>query len=72
MAVASELIQPSSFEYGGTYLLLESEGNGRQPSFTHVKFAAYDPCPAFVIVRTEIGKTRRCPREQLFSGGSLR
>ncbi|HEX9616604.1 MAG TPA: hypothetical protein VGA03_04260 [Anaerolineales bacterium] len=34
---------------------------------TPVRFSSYDPCPAFVIVTTEIGKKHRCPREAVYA-----
>jgi hypothetical protein len=72
MQRTSDLTQPQSFEYGGTYLLLEAKEGARKPSFTPVKFAAYDPCPAFIIVHTEVGKKQRCLRERVYLGKPAR
>jgi hypothetical protein len=72
MERASGLTQPQTFEYGGTYLLLDAKEGAKKPSLTPVKFAAYDPCPAFVIVHTEVGKKQRCLRERVFLGKSAR
>ena len=68
MKQASELMRPITFESGREYLLMERQGKGNQPTLTRVRFAAYDPCPAFVIVRSEVGKKWRCPRDAIFTG----
>jgi hypothetical protein len=68
MKQVSELMRPMTFESGREYLLVERQGKGNQPTMTRVRFAAYDPCPAFVIVRTEVGKKWRCPRDAIYLG----
>ena len=69
MEHVSRLERPRTFEDGGEYVLLERGEKGRDQVLTPVRFSAYDPCPAFVIVRTEVGRKRRCLREELFVGG---
>jgi hypothetical protein len=66
MEPKSELIRPTTFETGREYLFLEQWSKGRKGALTPVKFYTYDPCPAFVIVRTEMGNKWRCPRDELF------
>ncbi len=65
----SRLEHPRTFKDGEEYFLLERVENGHDQVLTPVRFSAYDPCPAFVIVRTEAGQKRRCLREQVFTGG---
>jgi hypothetical protein len=72
MAHTSELTQPSTLIHGGNYLLLERREGGRKQVLTPVKFTAYDPCPAFVIVATEIGNKQRCPRDALYTESGRR
>jgi hypothetical protein len=63
------LTRPRAFVYGNEYLLIEQPVKNVQKQVSvPVRFAAYDPCPAFVIVRTERGLKRRCPRDELFTG----
>lgn len=69
MEHVSRLERPRTFEEGGMYVLLERGEKGRDQVLTPVRFSAYDPCPAFVIVRTEVGKKRRCLREEIFAEG---
>ena len=72
MEHVSRLERPNTFEDGGEYILLEHGDKGRDQVLTPVRFSAYDPCPVFVIVRTEVGKKRRCLREEVFLKGSTR
>ena len=62
-----ELVQPATFVSEGKYFWLEGRERGRQQEMTPVRFSSYDPCPAFVIVTTEIGKKHRCPREAVYA-----
>jgi hypothetical protein len=55
------LIRPNTFVDGEDYLLEEQFGDG----LVQVTFIAYDPCPAFVIVRKGSGR-QRCLRDDLF------
>jgi hypothetical protein len=52
------------------YLLRERSANGGKgkPQWIYkaIQLAAYDPCPAFVIVQTEFGRRWRCLREDIF------
>lgn len=68
MARHLELVQPETFENGGEYFWFDGRERGRKKELVRVRFFSYDPCPAFVIVTTEIGKKHRCPREALFAG----
>ena len=61
-----QLIRPSTFEEGRSYLFLERQSDTRAPAVMSVIFIMHDPCPAFIIVRDEMGKKRRCLREDLF------
>lgn len=56
---------PVSLEVGREYDLLERGNNGCKPVLTPVRFVAYDPCPALVIV-AHGGRRMRCPRDKLF------
>ena len=60
--------RPSTLEVGGQYFLLDGRGKSRTQVPIPVRFADYDPCPAFVIVFTDRGQKRRCPRDELFAG----
>jgi hypothetical protein len=62
-----KLIQPETFENNGVYFWLEGRENGKKKELVQVRFSSYDPCPAFVIVATEIGKKHRCPREAVYA-----
>jgi hypothetical protein len=66
MAHNRKLVQPDTFEIHGDYFWLERKDNGRKVEMVPVRFSSYDPCPAFVIVATEIGKKHRCPREAVY------
>jgi len=61
-----QLICPSTFEEGKSYLFMERQVNTLAPATVLVMFVRYDPCPAFIIVRDEMGNKRRCLREDLF------
>ncbi len=63
---AIQLIHPSTFEESKDYLLREWQEDARGPAIVPVMFIRYDPCPATVIVRDEMGKKWRCLREDLF------
>jgi hypothetical protein len=67
MAQSRKLIQPDTFEYDGEYYWLEGRERGKKQELVPVRFSSYDPCPAFVIVATEIGKKHRLPREAVFA-----
>lgn len=58
--------RPPTFEPGQTYAWFESRADQRGVAAIPVTVIAYDPCPAFVIVRTGAGERRRCLREQLY------
>jgi hypothetical protein len=59
--------RPTTFEPGRSYAWLGSQQSWGEAAAVPVTFVAYDPCPAFVIVRTEAGEKRRCLREQVYS-----
>ena len=58
-----KLFQPLTFIDGEIYLFIERYSN-EVPKI--VQFLKYDPCPAFLIVRTTDGEKIRCLREDLF------
>ena len=60
-------IRPDTFEAGGEYLRAERLRAPLASAFIPVRFVAYDPCPAFVIVRGPDGVRRRCPRAELYA-----
>ena len=67
------LIRPGTFVDGEEYLLKEQLAD--ETVLVPVTFVAYDPSPAFVIVRNGTGR-QRCLRDDLFacpdiSAGSL-
>jgi hypothetical protein len=63
-----ELVQPATFIKGVKYFWLEGRGFRQvQGPAVPVQFSSYDPCPAFIIIVTEIGKKYRCPREAVFA-----
>jgi hypothetical protein len=72
MAHNRKLVQPESFENDGVYFWLEGRENGKKKELVQVRFFSYDPCPAFVIVATEVGKKHRCPREAVFADAAQR
>lgn len=59
--------RPTTFEPGRSYAWLGSQQGQGETAAVPVTLIAYDPCPAFVIVRTEMGERRRCLREELYS-----
>jgi hypothetical protein len=61
METKMRLTRPASLQVGGEYLL-QARG---VPFLEHVRFIAYDPCPAFVIVSSGANR-RRCPRDDIF------
>ena len=67
MQQVNGFVHPQSFQDGREYMLLFGPRNGQVNELVPVKFAAYDPCPAFVIVSSELGKRWRCPRDEVFS-----
>jgi hypothetical protein len=67
----SRLVRPVFLIEGGNYLMLEAGHNGHDREFSLVTLAAFDACPAFVIVRNEYGDKRRCPREALYINNHL-
>jgi hypothetical protein len=58
------LIRTSTFVDGEEYLLKDRLED--KPALAPVTFVAYDPCPAFVIVRNSSGR-QRCLRDDLFT-----
>ena len=58
--------RPPTFQAGKDYFLRAPalEGVSATP-FIPVTFLAYDPCPAFIIIRAN-GKPHRCSRDDLF------
>ncbi|NLG74369.1 MAG: hypothetical protein GX495_20280 [Chloroflexi bacterium] len=58
-------VRPETLELGARYGWQTASGSEPVP----VLFIAYDPCPAFVIVKDSFGKKMRCPRDQLISLG---
>ncbi len=65
MEVPPQLIRPSTLEVGKEYLLMSGRDAAKNPVLIPVKFAGYDPCPAFIIVQNELGRVR-CARDDLF------
>jgi hypothetical protein len=64
---AFKRIRPGTFIDGEEYLLIEGSGSINQlPVLVPVKFIAYDPSPAFVIVRQDNRRLRRL-RDDLYS-----
>ena len=61
-----QFIRPSTFIDGRYYLRRQVFRSGCPPRFILVQFAAYDPCPAWVIVRNQDGSRERVPREEIF------
>jgi hypothetical protein len=66
METFSSLTRPETFDINREYFIVERRGNGRQQSVLPVRFYAYDPCPAFIIVCTQMGDKLRCSRDELF------
>lgn len=62
-----QFVRPVVLVEGSGYLMLETSGREQNEILRPVVLTAYDPCPAFVIVRTEYGQKQRCPREAIFS-----
>jgi len=58
------LIRPGTFVDGEEYLLKEQLAD--ETVLVPVTFVAYDPSPAFVIVRNGSGR-QRCLRDDLFA-----
>jgi len=56
--------RPLTFQDGKDYYFRTPQNRAGAP-FIPVTFLAYDPCPAFIIVRTN-GKPHRCCRDDLF------
>lgn len=71
MENGSKFVRPVILIEGGNYLMVEPENNGSERVYRPVTLAAYDACPAFVIVRNEFGDKQRCPRESLFINNHL-
>ena len=60
--------RPKTLVEGQEYLLRERVPGGAQVHWRMVVFAAYDPCPGMVILRSRQGRIRSL-REDLFSLG---
>ena len=63
---SASLERPATLIEGGAYILLESRETGSQPSMDLVKFLAYTPCPAVVMIIESSGRKMYCPRDRLF------
>ena len=63
---STSLARPETLIEGATYLILEDRGTGRQISIDIVRFLAYTPCPAVVMVIESNGRKMYCPRDRLF------
>jgi len=61
-----QYIRPQSFECGKDYLYRERQLDGVRRAPSIVKFIAYDPCPAMVIIRDFDDRKSRCLRDDLF------
>ena len=70
MQQVTDLTRPRSFQDGREYMILDGSKNAQGIELIPVKFSAYDPCPAFVIVSSEMGKRWRCPRNEIFSAAN--
>jgi hypothetical protein len=64
------LTRPSTFTPDRDYLWLDRQVNAvsltKEPVHRPVRFVAYDPCPAFIIIRNGDGSRKRCLREDLY------
>lgn len=63
---SADLTRPETLIEGATYLILENAGTGNPLSIDIVKFLAYTPCPAVVMVIESNGRKMFCPRDRLF------
>jgi hypothetical protein len=61
-----QYFRPQSLESGKVYLYREHRVDGEFGALKIVKFIAYDPCPAIVVIRDTGGLKTRCLREDLF------
>lgn len=61
-----QFIHPYSLKAGKNYLLRERQLDSGRKVPSIVKFVAYDPCPAFVIIQDSRGLKIRCLREDIF------
>lgn len=66
MNAPANLVRPYTFTPGEEYWMVDQPEAAKEPAAVPVRFVDYDNCPAFVIVKTEVGKLR-CPREALFA-----
>lgn len=67
MVANLKLIRPKTLIRDGTYLWLQRERSGGALSSQPIIFISYYPCPAFVIVRDDRGRKRRCLRDEIFN-----
>ncbi len=61
-----QFIRPYSLIGGKDYFYREGELYGTRITTSIVKFVAYDPCPAIVIIIDPSGRKIRCQRDNLF------
>lgn len=66
MEIPADLVRPQTLEAGHEYLLRSEPAKNIALSLVKVRFVEYDPCPAFVIVKSPAG-TKRCLRDDLFT-----
>lgn len=65
METLGKLARPLTFEQAGEYLWQAKAGVSGKTTGSLVRFIAYDPCPAFVIMQNGTGRVR-CPRDEVF------
>jgi hypothetical protein len=63
---AANLIRPATLEFSKQYLRLERPEIKGNPIPNPVKFIAFDPCPACIIVQDLDGIKFRCPRNEIY------
>ena len=60
------LVRPWTLEFYERYIRIERPAIFTNPISNTVRFIAFDPCPAFVIVQNSEGIKFRCPREETY------
>jgi hypothetical protein len=67
MRTKNELLRPLTFEPGAACFWIEPVNQCQAVAAEPVWFVCHDPCPAFVIVRTEDGRRKRRPRAEIYT-----
>jgi hypothetical protein len=67
MKIHHHLQRPETFKPGAPYLRIEHAVVCKEPLVQTVSFVCYDPCPAFIIVRSGDGLRQRCPRAEFYN-----